>query len=106
MIKENDLIDAIAECQGERNPNANTCSKLAAYYTILREIRGTEPVTGEPRKDYSYDAPPYESGSEFGQIVASKDMQSVMAVVDEIMETLRVFNPRLYDAAMRKLATL
>ena len=108
MIKENDLLDAIAECQGERNPNANTCIKLAAYYTILKEIRGTDPVTEEPTQEYSYEAPPqdYESGSEFGQMVAGKDLQSVMVVVDEIMETLKVFNPRLYDAAMRKLATL
>jgi hypothetical protein len=105
LIKENDLIEAIAECQGERNPNANTCIKLAAYYTILREMRPD--AERLPEQEYSYDPPPeYESGTEFGQIIAGKDLNAVMAVVDEIMETLRVFSPRLYDAAMRKLATL
>ena len=107
MIKENDLIEAIAECQGERNPNANTCIKLAAYYTILREIREAPEAERMPEQEYSYDPPPeYESGTEFGQIIAGKDLNAVMAVVDEIMETLKVFSPRLYDAAMRKLATL
>ena len=106
MIKETDLIEAIAECQGERNPNANTCIKLAAYYTILREMRPD--AERLPEQEYSYDPPPddYESGSEFGQIIAGKDLHAVMAVVDEMMETLKVFNPRLYEAAMRKLATL
>ena len=105
MIKENDLLEAIAECQGERNPNANTCIKLAAYYTILREIRPEAEQV--PEQEYSYEAPPeYESGTDFGQITAGKDLHEVMAVMDEIMETLRLFNPKLYDAAMRKLATL
>lgn len=105
LIKETDLIEAIAECQGERNPNANTCIKLAAYYTILREMRPD--AERLPEQEYLYDPPPeYESGTDFGQIIAGKDLHEVMAVVDEIMETLKVFNPRLYEAAMRKLATL
>ena len=40
MITEKDLQEAIAECQGERNPNANTCIKLAAFYTIRNELFG------------------------------------------------------------------
>ena len=38
MITEKDLQDAIAECQGERKPNANTCIKLAAYFTIYDHL--------------------------------------------------------------------
>ena len=38
MITEQDLQEAIAECQGERHPNANTCMKLAAFYTIKNEL--------------------------------------------------------------------
>ena len=51
MITLDDLEAAIAECEGERNPNANTCIKLAAYYTILNEKQGKPPV-------YSYSAEP------------------------------------------------
>ena len=42
MITEKDLQEAIAECQGQRNPNANTCIKLAAYLTIQKEMFGTQ----------------------------------------------------------------
>ena len=38
MITEKDLRAAIAECQGARNPNASTCIKLAAFYTILNNL--------------------------------------------------------------------
>ena len=32
VIREDDVREAIAEMQGQKNPNANTCIKLAAYY--------------------------------------------------------------------------
>ena len=34
MITERDLIEAIAECEGERDPTAYTCLKLAAFYYL------------------------------------------------------------------------
>ena len=56
MITEKDLLEAIAECQGERNPNANTCIKLAAYYTILDHLSDknkTDQIPIEPINYYS-----------------------------------------------------
>ena len=47
LIREQDLREAIAECQGKRNPDANTCIKLAAYFTILQNMypeQKTEPA--------------------------------------------------------------
>ena len=104
MIKEEELLDAIAECQGQRNPNANTCSKLASYYVILDHMKKdekAEPVVHE----YSYAPPPisYESDSEFGRKVRNLDPDEVMALMDELMETLAVLYPRLYEGVMSKL---
>ena len=47
MITRRDLLEAIDKCQGQKNPNANTCIKLAAYYTILDH-------TPESISDYSF----------------------------------------------------
>lgn len=103
MIKEQDLLDAIAECQGERNPNANTCIKLAAYYTILNQIRPKEmeqPV-------YSYAESPnkvtYDSGSEFSDIIQVKNINDVLDIMDELMDTIKVLAPKLYYATMDHL---
>ena len=105
MITEKDLVEAIAECQGERNPNANTCIKLAAYYTILNEMNKDEEVY---LPSYSMAADPqddrvrYESDTEFSRSVNGLPVGDVMAVMDELMTALSVLNPRMYAGVLRK----
>lgn len=41
MITDQALQEAIAECNGKKNPDANTCMKLAAYYTIRDHLGGS-----------------------------------------------------------------
>lgn len=108
MITERDLLEAIAECQGERNPNANTCIKLAAYYTILDNIKVKDEEITTPVR-YSYDAPEvpvYSSETEFGTLAAKKDIMDIIGLMDELMDALKLFNPKLYEATMRKMTTL
>lgn len=94
MITRKDLIDAIEKCQGQKNPNANTCIKLAAYYTILDY---TPEDTG-----YSYASKPL-SNSEFMRIIKSKNMDDVLLVIDEMMEELQAVAPKLYYETMERL---
>lgn len=105
MITLEDLKAAIAECKGERNPNANTCFKLAAYYIIMREEYGEDPA-------YSYTAAPespveekvdYYSETEFGQAMQGKDTLSVLEVMDELVTLLEGIQPQIYKGVMRKL---
>jgi hypothetical protein len=108
LIREQDLLDAIAECQGERNPNANTCMKLAAYYTILNNIRGVSDNNVGNIPTYSYSDEPteivrYSSGSEFSRITDGLSSDDVMAVMDELMDTLQILAPKLYNATLEKL---
>lgn len=104
MITETDLRQAIAECQGERNPNANTCIKLAAFYTIQDHMNGA------PDSSASYAAPPesqpfegitYYSDTAFSRSVRGKDIDSILAIVDDLMNTLQAVCPRLYRITMR-----
>ena len=106
MITEKDLQEAIAECQGKRNPDASTCIKLAAFLTIQKEMCGSDEELQRPM--YSYAAPSvdkigYASNTEFSSKVNGMDVTDVMEVVDELMTTLQIVNPRLYDGVMRKL---
>ncbi len=102
MITENDLRQAIAECQGERNPNANTCLKLASYLTIQDHLYGAP--------DSSFAAAPeslpcegitYHSNTDFSRAVYGKNADDVLAVVDDLMDALQALCPRLYRNAMR-----
>ena len=56
MITEHDLQAAIAECQGKRNPDASTCIKLAAFYTIRNHLFPETPEKQGPvtQERYSY----------------------------------------------------
>ena len=105
MITVDELKAAIAEMQGERNPNANTCIKLAAYYTILNELQGKPDTSGyssatAPSVSETVD---YYSDTEFGQLVQDKPIKDVMSVMDELISVLSAIQPRLYNGVMRKL---
>lgn len=109
MITEQDLVEAIAECQGERKPNANTCIKLAAFYTIKNELFGKAEQlqrTEMSPANYSFSAGPtidYSSDTEFSQAITGKDPATVWPVMDELMSTVQALMPRLYDGVMQRL---
>ena len=107
MITEQDLLGAIAECQGARNPNANTCLKLASYYTILDHVKERE----IPQSQYSMASAPdepktigYYGDSEFLSESMGKTERHVMLIMDDLMKALSVLNPKLYASVMRKIA--
>ena len=116
MITMQDLQEAIAECLGERNPNANTCIKLAAFYTIKENLfpdqSGDIPAPVEPVRSYSFAPPPeevektidYYSDTDFGQLIDGRKASEIWPIVDELVsEALQTVNPRLYDAFIRKI---
>ncbi len=104
MIRENDLREAIAEMQGQKNPNANTCIKLAAYYTILDHVTEREPRYGE-MSSYSAggSAIEYQGDSDFAKAIRGRNPSEVWPVIDELMTTIQVIHPRLYNGVMAKL---
>lgn len=109
MITEQDLREAIAECEGERHPNANTCIKLAAFYTIKDHMFGS--VDADSADGYSFAAEPaespqpiveYDSGTEFSEAINGSPVADILPILDDLMTTLQVVNPRLYASVMRK----
>ena len=121
MITEQDLQAAIAECQGERHPNANTCIKLAAFLTIRREMFGDSQPVGNPDTltAYSFAPPPEpvtveveapikdytatkDGDIEFAEAITGKTADDVIPVMVELMAALRVTNRKLYNAVMQE----
>ena len=94
LITRKDLLEAIEKCQGQKNPNANTCIKLAAYYTILDHTPEDEPTP-------SYLDKP--SSSEFINIIRNVTVDDVILIMDDMMEQLQVVAPKLYYETMERL---
>lgn len=111
MITEHDLREAIAECQGVRNPRAETCVKLAAYYTLLDHLYGDNREAGSipaPAPAYSYAAESPRrianyGASEFALMIEGREPDKVWPVMEELMRVLQATNPRLYNGVMRQL---
>ena len=108
MITERDLQDAIAECQGERRPNANTCIKLAAYFTIYDHLYPKKAELTEEIPQTIFQT--VEEGiiddygdTDFYRTIKGRKAADVWAVMNELMETIQVINPKLYDGVMRQL---
>lgn len=106
MITEHDLKEAIAECEGTRNPTANTCLKLAAFYQ-LKDRMFPETSPQEVRREipqYSYAPSAVErEQSDFLQAADGMDHDKLMSIMDELMTTVQVMIPKLYAGVMRKL---
>ena len=115
MITREDLEQAICECQAEREPNSNTCIRLAAFLTIRNYLYSDDlPRTEPPEQYYSYSAPPavsretpdtvnIDSESDFAQAISGMNSNDAWALMDELMKTLQLLNPRLYDSVMRRI---
>lgn len=110
MITLHDLQEAIAECEGQRNPSSSTCLKLAAFYTIKNQLF---PEKVDKVKDEDYQEPvfysraansvAYSSDTEFGKAIANMDTNELLLIIDDLMSTLQVLSPKLYNGVMRKL---
>lgn len=101
-VTRSEIEDAIRETE-EGPKNYQTCQKLATYYALLDHM--------EPRQMYYEAREPkieYEIGnygnSDFLRMVAGCDPSYVWPIMDELLSTIQVLNPRLYDSVMRKLS--
>lgn len=108
MITERDLQDAIAECQGERHPNASTCIKLAAYFTIYDHLYPKQAEKAEELPQTIFQTVDEDiigsyGDSEFYRAINGRKAADIWAVMDELMETIQIINPKLYDGVMRQL---
>lgn len=107
MIKEKDLLEAIAECQGVRNPNAVTCRNLAAFYTIYDHLYGNveakaanETAVAQPEEDSIVKQ---YGESEFLKRIAGMDEKDAWLLMDELMMTLQVLDSKLYNQVLNRI---
>lgn len=114
MITKRDLVEAIAECQGTRSPNANTAVKLAAFYTILDHLDDEKQPADSAAdrnsfKGYSLaeapDAVRYDGSSDFAKAINGRQQADIWPVLDELMATIQVLNERLYNGVIKKLSS-
>lgn len=105
MITEKELIDAIEAC--EKEPlTPSKIAKLADFYIIYDHLFG-EPVGY--RSNMSFAEPPAEnilktSGkTEFLQAIDGQPADKVLNIVSELVESIKLLHPRMYEHMITKL---
>ena len=101
MYTQAELQDAIDQLHEGKHSIVN-CEKLAAIYTVMDHLN--------PNFGYSYDNSEkteatigYYGDSEFLQAVQGRNEAETWRLIDELMDTLNIINPRLYNSVMRRL---
>lgn len=109
MLNDKEIALWISRLETEDSSWANY-EKLAALYTIRAHQNGA--VNMAQITEYSAAAAPVAVHSEtvgnygdsdFLQTVAACSSEKAWSIMDELMSTLQVVNPRAYNSVMRKL---
>ena len=98
MISLEQLDGEIAALE-EKDPTFVIMQKLAALYTVRDHmvLEKNNPVT------VALETVPSFGDSDFARLVAGKEIQTVLSTIDELMTTLAVVNPRLYNSVIGEL---
>lgn len=98
MLTKRELLNAIKELE-ESTPTYEKCKRLVTFYQLY------DYMYGEPKREERTERVVGAYGeSEFMKVIAGKDIREVMGVMDELMSTLNVLNPNLYQGVLVKLA--
>lgn len=87
----------------------SSCGKLADLYTIRREHTAPERQQAEAAVQTASEIPARvraSGSSDFMRVVAKVDFGAALDVLDELMSTLEIVNPKAYKSVMRRLEGL
>lgn len=101
MFTERELCDAITECENAPASLQN-CQKLAVFYSLYDRLFAQK-LEVEQKTAKSEILPISSSSSEFLRAIAGRDWSSLLIILDELMDTVKILQPRLYTAVMQKL---
>ena len=102
MITEKELMEAIKECESEPITPAKV-SKLADFYIIHEHLFGMPMENGYSYASNVEKVLQTNGGTEFLQAVDGKNSEKVMAIIDELLEAVKLLQPRMYDSVLRRL---
>lgn len=109
MIDPLEIRKEIARLEYEESSYSNY-AKLATLYTIRAEMQKSESkereieVLTQPSKTVSRASRSAES--EFAKAIDGKSQDKVLEVLDELVDSLSVSQPKLYSAVISKLNRL
>lgn len=114
MLHLEEIREAIAEIEGQRDHSVNDLQVLSCLYSIRDHAFGEQEKPDMYQRPYSQAAAPIAESSALGNygdsefllVVAGKLPDDAWKVMDDLMDTLRVSYPRVYNSVMRRMREL
>lgn len=102
MFRKNELLDAIDELEMSPATYQN-CEKLATFYSLYDHLYGDKRPMVETVRETVIDI---HGDSDFLKAVEGADADRIFKILDELMESVKLLQPRLYEATMTELKEL
>ena len=101
MFSKNELLDAIDELENSPSTYQNA-EKLATFYLLYDHLYiEKEPINRiELAREVIIDR---YGNSDFLQVITDKKAEDIWMIMDELMETIKMLQPRLYQATIDKI---
>ncbi len=100
MISQKNLLKAIEDCENSLN-SFQGYEKLSALYTVYDHLYG-ELITYEDIHVKTETVIEADESNEFFQSINGKKANEVWKIMSELMESVKLIQPRLYEAVMKK----
>lgn len=104
MILQQDLLKGIREMENAPQTYQNM-QKLATFYTIYEHLYPSNAYQDQI-KTVQQEIADYYGDTDFLRLIEGKDAEKLWLLMDELMESVKVLQPRLYDATMQQLKDL
>lgn len=104
MFTRAELVDAIDQINNGKHSIQN-CERLAAIYTVLDHLYGEEKpmIQGYSNDNKVESTIGLYGDSQFLTIIAGKSAKEMWLLMDELVEAVSVFNPRLMNSFYERI---
>jgi hypothetical protein len=101
MFSKNEILDAIDDLE-EAPATYQNAEKLATFYSLYDHLFVTKEPMNRIESIREVIIGKY-GDSEFMRVIEGKKAEDVWLVMDELLQTIQMLQPRLYNATIEKL---
>lgn len=101
MFSKNEILDAIDDLE-EAPATYQNAEKLATFYSLYDHLFVTKEPMNRIESIREVIIGKY-GDSEFMRVIEGKKAEEVWLVMDELLQTIQMLQPRLYNATIEKL---
>lgn len=102
MLTKNELLKAIEELE-DASPTFQNCQKMATFYTLLNAIYRSGGEANQQVELIREEVINEHGNSDFLRMLDGMNSHEAWLIMDELMDTILILQPKLYDSVMRRI---